>query len=72
MLFGGLLVLCGVVILAWSTINRGRLSESHIDSVAGRTLEPSRRGLRFLGLRQNWPGILLILIGAVILIAGWF
>lgn len=72
MWLGALLIICGFVVLAGSTINRGRLSDSHTDPLAGRTLEPSHRGLRFLGLAQNWPGILLILIGAIILVAGWF
>lgn len=72
MWFGALLVFCGIVVLAWSAINRGRLSNSHTDPLAGQTLEPTHRGVRFLGLGQNWPGILLILIGALVLLAGAF
>lgn len=68
--FGALLILLGVVVLAVSTIDRGRLSDSHTDPIAGPTLEPSHKGLRFLGLRQNWPGLLLILIGAITLFVG--
>ncbi|PSJ50547.1 hypothetical protein C7I85_29995 [Mesorhizobium soli] len=70
MWFGALLVLCGVVVLALSMINRGRLSESHTDPVAGLTLEPPRRRPRFSGRVQNWIGFLLILFGAIILLAG--
>ena len=72
MWLGALLVICGVVQLAWSAINRGRLSDSHTDPLAGRTLEPSHRGLRFLGLGQTWPGLLLIAIGAIVLLSGAF
>jgi hypothetical protein len=33
-----------------------------------RTLEPRHRGLRFLGLRANWPGLLAIAIGGLMLL----
>ncbi|WP_156381246.1 hypothetical protein [Aminobacter sp. DSM 101952] len=70
MWLGALLVVCGVMMLALTAINRGRLSESHTDPIAGRTLEPSHRGLRFLEWRQYWLGILLVSLGAVTLF-GW-
>jgi hypothetical protein len=34
------------------------------------TLEPPRRDVRFLGLGTNWPGILLMAIGAILLVSG--
>ena len=34
------------------------------------TLEPPQRGLGFLGLGPNWPGFLLIAIGAILLLSG--
>lgn len=72
MWFGALLVLCGVVMLALAAIYRGRLSDSHADPIAGRTLEPRRGGVGVLGIGQNWPGLLLITIGAIVLVAGAF
>jgi hypothetical protein len=59
---GALLVLGGV---AGATIWRGSLSRPARD-----TLEPPRRGVGFLGLGTNWPGILLMAIGAVLLVSG--
>lgn len=70
MWFGALLIICGIVLLARSAITRGQLSNSHTDPVVGQTLEPSQRGVRFLGLGQNWLGLLLILIGAIVLLGG--
>jgi hypothetical protein len=34
------------------------------------TLEPPRRSMRFLGLGTNWPGILPMAIGAILLVSG--
>ena len=62
---GALLVLGGVLYTARATIWRGSLSRP-----AGDTLEPSRRGVGFLGLEANWPGILLMAIGAILLLSG--
>ena len=66
---GALLVLCGVLYMARATIWRGSLSGSDSRPVRG-TLEPTRRGVGFLGLGANWPGILLIAIGAILLLSG--
>jgi|APFEC2959095171_1045051.scaffolds.fasta_scaffold13573_2 hypothetical protein len=67
MWFGALLVVCGVVTLALAAIHRGQLSSSHVDPIAGRTLEP----WRFLrGGGHNWPGLLLIAIGGITLLLG--
>ena len=62
---GALLVLSGVLYMARATIWRGSLSRPARD-----TLEPPRRGVGFLGLEANWPGILLMDIGAVLLVSG--
>ena len=69
---GALLVVAGVLYLAGQAIGRGRLSGSGAPraTAAANTLEPPRRGLGFLGLRPNWPGFLLIVVGGVLLI-GW-
>ena len=70
---GALLVFCGILVMARKAIFRDELSEPHAspDEPGGVTLEPERRGLRFLGLRANWPGVALIAIGAVLLFVGW-
>ena len=66
---GALLVIAGVVLIARAAIARGRLSDPHRDPVAGRTLEPRRAGLGFLGLTVNWPGLLLAALGMLMLLA---
>jgi hypothetical protein len=63
--FGALLVLGGILYMVRATIWRGSLSRP-----AGDTLEPVRRGVGFLGVGANWPGILLMAIGAVLLLSG--
>jgi hypothetical protein len=59
-------------LLALAAINHSQLSDSHVDPIAGRTLEPWRRGLGFLGVSRSWPGLLLIGIGALSLLIGAF
>ena len=67
---GALLVLGGVLYTARTAIWQGPLSgpESYRRPVRD-TLEPPRRGLGFLGLGTNWPGILLMAIGAGLLLS---
>ena len=69
---GALLVVCGMLFIARKAIFRDELSEPHAspDEPGGLTLEPHRRGLRFLGLKANWPGMLLMAIGALLLLIG--
>ena len=67
---GALLVLCGVLYTARATIWRGSLSGSDSSRSVRGTLEPRRRGVGFLGLGTNWPGILLMAIGATLLVSG--
>jgi hypothetical protein len=67
---GALLVLGGVLYMARSTIWRGALSGPDSSRPVRGTLEPRRRGVGFLGLGTNWPGILLMAIGAVLLTLG--
>ena len=52
-----------------AVIWRGSLSGRILWPVRG-TLEPRRRGVGSLGLEANWPGILLMAIGAVLLTLG--
>jgi hypothetical protein len=67
-LLGALLVVSGMLYMALAAIFRGRLSDPHLLSVATETLEPTRPGLRWI--KSNWPGLLLILVGAVLLVSG--
>jgi hypothetical protein len=62
---GALLVLGGLLYMVRATIWRGSLSRP-----AGDTLEPPRRGLGFLGIGANWPGILLMVVGGLLLVTG--
>jgi dipeptide/tripeptide permease len=63
---GAVLVVCGIVYLAMTTIYRGRMSDPQSPATDVTTLEPARRGLRFFGLKASWPGLFLIVIGAII------
>ncbi len=67
---GALLVLGGFLYLARSAIWRGPLSGPESSRPVRDTLEPPRRSMRFLGLGTNWPGILLMAVGAVLLVSG--
>jgi len=67
---GALLVLGGFLYLARSAIWRGPLSGPESFGPVRDTLEPPRRGMRFLGLGTNWPGVLLMAVGAVLLVSG--
>jgi hypothetical protein len=70
LVFGALLVLGGILYMARTAIWWGSLSRSRSSVPVPDTLEPSRRGVRFLGLGANWPGILLMAIGAILLLSG--
>ncbi|MDB5607323.1 MAG: hypothetical protein JWP25_4223 [Bradyrhizobium sp.] len=67
---GALLVLGGILYMARTAIWRGPLSGRDSSRPLRETLEPPRRGLGFLGVGTNWPGILLMAIGAVLLLSG--
>ena len=68
---GALLVLSGVLYTVRTAIWRGPLSGPDSSRQPVRdTLEPPTRSMRFLGVGTNWPGILLIAIGAVLLLSG--
>jgi hypothetical protein len=59
-----------ILYMARAAIWRGPLSGPDSSQPVRDTLEPPRRGVRFLGLGTNWPGILLMAIGAVLLVSG--
>jgi hypothetical protein len=67
---GALLVLGGVLYMVRTAVRRGSLSGPGSARPIRETLEPPRRSLRFLGLGTNWPGILLMAIGAGLLVSG--
>lgn len=77
-LIGALLAVAGIVYMAGAVLWRGRLSDpapaasdrpKPYLATPGPTLEPRRRGLRFLGLSQNWPGLLMMAIGLILLLS---
>ena len=67
---GALLIIGGVVYMAAQTIMQGRMSRVRPVSPArrGNTLEPERPAMGF-GLSSNWPGLGMIALGAVLLLA---
>ena len=70
MVLGALLVLGGLLYMASTAIWRGPLSGPDSSRPVRDTREPPRRSVRFLGLGTNWPGILLMAVGAVLLVSG--
>lgn len=65
---GALLVIGGIVQMAAQPLWRGRLSDAGASSATGAdSLEPPRP-TRGFGLRSNWPGIALIVVGAILLL----
>jgi hypothetical protein len=76
---GALFVLSGLLFMATQPIWRGRLSEARRKKVSAvprdtamkpaepMTLEPRRPGAGF-GLKANWPGLVLIVVGGILLL----
>lgn len=67
---GALLIFGGLLYMARTTIWRGPLSGRDSPRQVRDTLEPPRRGLGFLGIASNWPGIALMAAGAVLMASG--
>ena len=69
---GVILVIGGVIFTAAQPMLRGRLSRLRrvgpTPSPSSNTLEPEQPGLG-LSLRDNWPGLLMIALGAVLLLS---
>jgi hypothetical protein len=67
---GALLIIGGVLYLAAQPILMGRLSRPRPVSPArpGNTLEPERPARGF-GLAANWPGLLMVALGAILMLA---
>jgi len=80
---GALLVLGGLVFLVAQPIWRGRLSEARRQKSSAvprdaamkpaepMTLEPRRPGAGF-GLKENWPGLVFMVLGGILLLVGAF
>ncbi|MDX8460202.1 hypothetical protein [Mesorhizobium humile] len=77
-ILGALLTVAGIVYMAGAALRRGRLSDPAPTApdrpapnlaTPGPTLEPRRRGLGFLGLSQNWPGLLMMAVGILLLLS---
>ena len=68
---GAGLFVAGILLSAAQPIWRGRLSgkRSQAAPSSSGTLEPSRPGAGF-GLRSNWPGLVLIAFGIILMLAG--
>lgn len=68
---GALLVLGGVSYIAHTAIWRGPFSGSNsVRRPVRETLDPQKCSVGFLGLGTNWPGILHMVIGAILLVWG--
>jgi len=70
---GALFVVGGVLFMLAQSLWRGRLSvPRRISSeIPGATLEPGNPTAG-LGLKRNWPGLVLVLLGWVLLLVGGF
>ena len=68
---GALLVVGGVLFTAAKALGRSRLSEARSSgsSPSEQTLEPRTRNAG-LSLQANWPGLALIALGFLLLLAG--
>lgn len=69
-LFGALLVLAGVVYLGVAAIWTGPLSRSRRSATTTDTLEPPRRGIALFELSRDWPGLALLALGGLLILAG--
>ncbi len=64
-LFGALMLICGVLYTLWQALGGRPLTDPSRLSQGEQTLEPRRQGLDFLGLTKNWPGVALMVLGAI-------
>lgn len=68
---GALMIIAGIVLAASRTAERGKLSDPHAKVPGHRvdTLEPRGRGDR-LSVKADLPGLLLLVVGAVLVFVG--
>jgi hypothetical protein len=68
---GMALVFSGMLFMVFRAIGPGPLSAPRRSRSAGLTLEPpTHSGARAFGLKANWPGYVLIGLGALLLLVG--
>ncbi len=67
---GAMLFLCGVVFMAAQPLWRRRLSGGRFSSTNA-TLEPPQPASGF-SLKSNWPGLVLVTLGAIFLLVAAF
>lgn len=67
---GASLIVAGILFMAAQAIWRGPLSRPRRSRSAGATLEPGtlEAGAGF-GLKANWPGLALVALGSLVLLA---
>jgi hypothetical protein len=70
-LIGAFLLFAGIVCLAIAALGSGGPSDAGREpgDRGVRTLEPRESGLGFFGLRANRPGLVLMALGALLLLA---
>ncbi len=67
-ILGAFLMLAGIFVMARRTLIYRQLSTGPNRWMhTGDSLEPPRQGLRFLGARQHWVGIVMMAIGALLI-----
>lgn len=69
-ILGAILIVIGLLYMLREALSRRRLSDPHRQASSEPTLEPRRQGVAFLGLGRNWPGLAMMIAGAILLIAG--
>ncbi|MGH6861795.1 MAG: hypothetical protein ACRECY_16205 [Phyllobacterium sp.] len=67
---GAVLLIGGVLSAVRTALSHRKLSQPPrtTDNDNEASLEPQRQGLGFLGLKQNWPAIALMVAGAALLL----
>lgn len=71
---GALLVVAGVLYMTATAIWKGPMSalKRSRSGPASDTLEPPGRDITVFALSRNWPGLALMVIGAILLLVGVF
>jgi hypothetical protein len=69
---GALLFLAGILYLVATAIWKGPMSGASRTpaGTTSPTLEPPGRGIAVFGLARNWPGLALMALGGILLLAG--
>jgi hypothetical protein len=66
---GALLFLAGILYMVATAIWKGPMSRTPAGTTSP-TLEPPGRGIAVFGLARNWPGLALMALGGILLLAG--